>query len=382
MSARRVIYVTGTRADFGLAEHMLQCINTHPQLELALLVTGMHRVPHFGSTGRLIEESGFTIGARVDMLLAADSQAAMAKGIGIAILGIADALERLAPDIVLLLGDRGEMLAAAIAAVHLGIPVAHCHGGDVSGTIDEQVRHAISKLAHLHFAATVRSAERLIRMGERPEHIYITGAPGLDVIERGLIPGREELCTSYGLDATHPWAVVLYHPDTGTADTASEIDALVAGLECYDGQWVVFEPNSDAGRHLIVERLEKLVDRPGVVILRNVPRVDFLGFMAHAQLMVGNSSSGLIEAPSLGLPAVNVGRRQELRERGDNVLDVGADADAIAEAVVRACEDKVFLERVQKRQSPYGDGRAGERIAEILASVRVGPELLEKRLTY
>ena len=381
MIERRVVYVSGTRADFGLAEHMLHCICAHPHLELSLLVTGMHRVPAFGSTERLVEESGLPIGACVDMLFATDTRAAMAKGIGVAILGITDALERLAPHVVLLLGDRGEMLAAAIAAVHLGIPVAHCHGGEVSGTLDEPVRHAISKLAHLHFTATTLSRDRLIRMGERPSSVFVTGAPGLDALVRGQIPGRIELCAKYGLDTDRPWALILYHPDTGTADAAAEIDAVLAGLEHYVGQWIVFEPNSDAGYHVILDRIEMLSERPGTIVLRNVPRRDFLGLMAQAQVMVGNSSSGLIEAPTLGVPVVNVGRRQELRERGDNVLDVAAKVDAVADAVVRACEDSAFLEQVQKGRNPYGDGYAGKRIAEILATVVLDPELIEKRFT-
>lgn len=382
MTGRRVAYVTGTRADFGLAEQMLHRVHGHPGLELRLIVTGMHRVAAFGNTEALVERSGLPIGARVDMLLAGDGCRAMATGIGVGIIGIAQAMEFLAPDVVLLLGDRGEMLAGAIAAIHLGIPVAHCHGGEVSGTIDESVRHAISKLAHVHFASTARSAERLIRMGERPDSVFVTGAPGLDAVVATPPPARDALAADYGLEPALPWAVVVYHPDTVSGDSAAEIDEVVSALETYDGQLAVFEPNADAGRQPIVDRLDKLRQRPGTIVLRNAPRQDFLGLLAHAQLMVGNSSSGIIEAPSLGVPVVNVGKRQDLRERGDNVLDVPAERHAIADAVLRACADQAFQERVRRRRNPYGDGLAGERIAARLAELALGPGLLEKRLTY
>lgn len=382
MSRRRVVYVTGTRADFGLAEEMLRRIHEHPKLELRMVVTGMHRVAAFGATERLVEGSGLPIGARVDMLVADDSRAAMATGIGVGIIGLTQALVSLAPDLVLLLGDRGEMLAGAIAAVHLGLAVAHCHGGEVSGTIDESVRHAISKLAHVHFTSTARHAERLIRMGERADRVFVTGAPGLDAIRRGAVRPRDALCTDYGLDRHTPWAVVIYHPDTIAGNAAAEIDELLAGADEYPGQLVVFEPNADAGRQGIVDRLEKFRARPGVTVLCNVPRPDFLGFLAHAQLMVGNSSSGIIEAPSLGVPVVNVGRRQDLRERGGGVLDVPAERHAVADAVSRACGDQAFLARGREATNPYGDGRAGERIAELLAELGLGLDLLDKRMAY
>lgn len=382
MTRRRVVYVTGTRADFGLAEEMLGRIHEHPALELQIIVTGMHRVAAFGATERLVEASGLSIGARVDMLGAGDSRAAMATGIGVGIIGLTQALGSLAPDVLLLLGDRGEMLAGAVAAVHLGIPIAHCHGGEVSGTVDELVRHAISKLAHVHFASTARHAERLIRMGERADHVFVTGAPGLDAIRRRPLRPREGLAADYDLDRCAPWAVVIHHPDTIAGNAAAETDELIAGLDAYPGQLVVFEPNADAGRQEIVDRLEKLRQRPGIAVLRNVLRADFLGLLAEAQLLVGNSSSGIIEAPSLGVPFVNVGRRQDLRERGDNVLDVPAERHAVANAVNRACCDPAFLARVRERRNPYGDGGAGERIAALLAALSLGRDLLDKRMAY
>ncbi len=361
---------------------MLRCIHDDPRLELLLVVTGMHLVSHYGETVCLVEASGLPIGARVDMLLAGDSRSAMAKGVGLAVIGITQALEQLAPDVVLLLGDRGEMLAGAIAAVHLRIPVAHCHGGEVSGSVDELVRHAISKLAHVHFVATPSSAERLLRLGERREYVFVTGAPGLDAALREPALTADAVRSLHGLAPDRPWGLVIYHPDTGVADSGAEMDGIIAGLGGYDGQLVVFEPNSDTGRQAIVERLEKLANRPNTVVLKNVSRPAFLGLLAYAQFLVGNSSSGIIEAPSFGVPAVNVGRRQDGRERGDNVLDVRAERRAIAAGVARACGDAAFLDRVARRRNPYGDGKAGERIAETLAGLRLGPKLLDKRLSY
>jgi len=357
---------------------MLRSIHADPRLDLRLLVTGEHLVATFGRTGDVICRGPLAIGGRVDMLLAADTPSGMATGIGVAIIGMTRVLETLDPDIVLLFGDRGEMLAGAIVAVHLRKFVAHIHGGELSGTVDGSVRHAISKLAHFHFTATAAARERLLLMGEPPDCVFNVGAPGLDVILSTPTMTREQVCAKFGLDPSRPWALLIYHPDTMNANGDDEISAVLDGLERYKGQVVMFGPNSDAGRQAIADQLHAR-GRADAVLLQTVPREDFLGLLANAEVMVGNSSSGIIEAPSFGVPVVNVGHRQDGRDRGDNVVDVPPDAAAIAGAVEQVCGSQAFRCRLAERRNQYGDGQAGLRIAALLAELPLDPARLQKR---
>lgn len=379
---RRILAVTGTRAEYGILRPVFRAIQSRSDLELRVLVTGMHLSPACGATVAEIEEDGFPIAARVDMLVAGDTGGAMAKSVGLGLIGMAQVMESERPDIVLVLGDRGEPLAAAIAAAHLNIPVAHIHGGEVTcgGMVDDAIRFAISSFAHLHLTATEASARRLLQRGEERFRVHVVGAPGIDAILQMPLRSRAELAEAFGLDPARPWLLAVQHPVTAEAEQAGEqmvetMEALAAlGLPT-----VLIHPNADAGSGAMIEVIRRYA-APNIRVFPSLSSLDYLSLLKEAAVLVGNSSSGIIEAPSLGTPAVNIGSRQRGRERGDNVIDVGYDRREIAAAVRRALEDAAFLQAVARRRNPYGDGRASERIARILAEVSLDERLLRKGL--
>jgi GDP/UDP-N,N'-diacetylbacillosamine 2-epimerase (hydrolysing) len=374
---RRILYITGTRADFGLIQSTLRQIAASAQLELSLLVTGMHLDPRYGETVLEIEQSGLPVCARVPVVLGEDNGASMARAIGHELLGMVDVLVREQPDLLLLLGDRGEMLAGAIAALHLNIPVVHIHGGERSGTVDEPVRHAISKLAHYHFTATEGARERLIRMGENEDHVFVTGAPGLDELESEEQAGRDELCREMGFDAERPLALVLFHPVVQVAaDGARQSEALMKALldDC-DYQALVLLPNADAGGITIRTAMAQFTGNNCRTEI-HLPRVKYLAWLRAVDIMIGNSSSGIIEAASLGTRVVNVGNRQNYRERNANVIDVSPERGQIVSGIREAEKLKGPFQNI------YGDGKAGERIINLLIDLSLDQQILNKSNAY
>jgi GDP/UDP-N,N'-diacetylbacillosamine 2-epimerase (hydrolysing) len=375
---RKVLYVTGTRADYGLMAATLARAAAHPALTLQVAVTGMHLSETYGLTVREIEAAGLPIVARIPTGVDARSADAMALGIGQAVIGLTQALREQAPDIVLLLGDRGEMLAGAIAALHCGIAIAHLHGGERSGTVDEPVRHAISKLSHWHMAASEESRERLIRMGERPDQVWVTGAPSLDGIEAQANQARELTLQALGLPDGARYALVLFHPVVQEAgDAYVQTLALHQAIErCViaSGRQVVWlEPNADAGGHGILRALEGTAVRR----IRHLARPLYLAALRHADVLVGNSSSGIIEAASLGTPVVNVGSRQQARQRNANIRDCEPQARAIETQLAHQLAHGPYVPA-----NVYGDGRAGERIVDLLAHQPFAPDLMNKVNSY
>jgi GDP/UDP-N,N'-diacetylbacillosamine 2-epimerase (hydrolysing) len=375
---RRICYVSGTRADFGLMASTLHLLNRSPGVELGIAVTGMHLSQKYGATVSEIEAQNLPICARIPTDVDETSGAAMARSIAEAILGLTKAFQSWRPDLVSLLGDRGEMLAGAVTAVQLNIPVAHLHGGERTGTIDELMRHAISKLSHYHMVATSGARDRLIRMGEDPEHVFVTGAPGLDGIAALATRARDTLCAELGLDPARPIALVVFHPVVQEAGKAgAQVRAVLDGTVAAGAQVVALAPNADAGGDLIRDRLGQSESTQALRVVNHMPRERFVSWMACADALVGNSSSGIIEAASLGLWVVNVGSRQRLRETSGNVLDVEPDAEQIKRAV------STVLSRGRGHwRNVYGDGRAGARIAELLETVPLDSSLLMKSNAY
>ena len=377
---RRVCYVSGSRADFGLMESTLRRAHADPRLDLGVCVTGMHLSENFGSTGQEIGRSGLRLSGRVPVDLSAGDGSGMARALADERRGMVAVFEGERPDVVLVLGDRGEMLAGALAAIHLNIPVAHVHGGERSGTVDEPVRHAISKLSHYHFVATVGSRERLVRMGERAENVFVTGAPGIDGILDAPRLSRADLCADQQLDANRPIALVVYHPVLQSAEQAGQQVAIVLDEVMATGaQIVCLAPNSDAGSVAIREQIMARVAglESGFRMVTHFERSLFLSWLAAVDIMVGNSSSGIIEAASFGLPVVNVGDRQFGRERNANIRDVPVDAARIREAIAAS-----FTGGRCRVQNIYGDGRAGERIVGLLRTLPLGKDLLAKTNAY
>jgi UDP-hydrolysing UDP-N-acetyl-D-glucosamine 2-epimerase len=383
-AARRVCFVTGTRAEFGLMRSTLQAIRGHRRLQLQIIATGMHLDPSRGSSLESIRADGWDVD-RVVPWVAEPSPTPVdtARNTGLATAGIAEALEALKADVVLVVGDRVEALAAATAGHLSGRAVAHVHGGDrAAGLVDDSLRHTITKLAHVHFAATPQSAARLCRLGEQPWRIHRVGSPGIDGIARAAAPWAEVQKAFPNL-LRRGYALLVLHP----ADADETTEERRAGLVLravrsvgYPGGAVVVYPNNDPGAGGIVRCWEAQSPKAGYVFRRDVPRPLFLGLMRDAAVLAGNSSSGIIEAASFGTPVVDIGRRQSGREHGQNVVHVPYNARRIQSALKRlwnAGRPRPFPSR-----NIYGGANAGRRIAEVLASLMLGTRLLRKVIAY
>jgi UDP-N-acetylglucosamine 2-epimerase (non-hydrolysing)/GDP/UDP-N,N'-diacetylbacillosamine 2-epimerase (hydrolysing) len=381
---RKIAVVTGTRAEYGILVPVLKAIEATPGLALSLTVTGMHLSREFGYTLDEIKRDGFRIDAKVPMLLPGDTLAAMAESVGRGVVGMSRTWERLRPDIILVLGDRVEPLAAAIAGAYMNIPVAHIHGGDSSkGGLDESARHAITKFAHIHFPATEKSARRIIKMGEDDWRVHAVGSPAIDtILNEPLLPG-EALARQFELDLSQPLVLLVQHPvTTQVPEAAGQMRETLSAISELGYSTVIIYPNSDAGGRSMIEVIRQYEGHPFIKTFKSLPRKEYLSLMKAASVMVGNSSSGIIDAPSLGLPVVNIGTRQEGRERGENVINVGHNKCEIIKRIREGLTDKEFLLKVKKCQSPYGDGKAGLRIAEILSKLEITPRLIQKKIAY
>jgi UDP-hydrolysing UDP-N-acetyl-D-glucosamine 2-epimerase len=382
MGSRRVIgMVSVSRSDWGHLVPVLEAIREAPDLDLRLFIAGMHLSADFGCTVKEIEAQGWPIAERIAMLEPGDTPEAIAASTGRGIAGFAGAYVRQRPDLVVVLGDRFEMLAAAVAALPFALPVAHIHGGEASeGAMDNQIRHAITKLAHLHFASAPEHGKRIAAMGEEDWRIHVVGAPGLDRLRTVGLLSRDEVAAALGLPPERPWLLVTFHPVTlEHEDTARHVDELLAALETVDATVVMTYPNADTAGRTIVEHVEKFVARtPRARIFRNLGDRLYLSLLKHADAMVGNSSSGLIEAPSFALPVVNVGSRQRGRLRGGNVVDVAPRRDDIVRGIQTALEPDL-RRRLDGQPNPYGDGRAASRIVAVLREVALDARLIQKR---
>jgi UDP-hydrolysing UDP-N-acetyl-D-glucosamine 2-epimerase len=370
---RSIGVVTVGRSDYGIVRPVMRRIQAANDLDLALFVSGAHLLEEHGSTLAEIEADGFAVSERIPMLSADDDAGAVAAGLGRGVAGFADAFERRRPDLLVIVGDRLEMLAPVAAAVPFTIPIAHVHGGEITeGSFDDGIRHAISKLSHLHFVSTAVYGRRLRQMGEEAWRVVVSGAPALDEVtlaDASLPAGIAE-----------PFLLVTWHPVTLAPDSgAAQLDQLTAALKDVDAELVVTHPNADPGRAAVVDSLERLArERSGVHVLPNAGGTRYFGLMRRAQAMVGNSSSGIVEAASFRLPVVNVGDRQRGRVRPANVIDAEPTRDAIAAAIDRA-RSTSFREGLEELENPYGDGHASERIVETLRSVSIDRDLLVKR---
>ncbi|MFA4884208.1 MAG: UDP-N-acetylglucosamine 2-epimerase [Candidatus Margulisiibacteriota bacterium] len=381
---RKICVVTGSRAEYGLLKPVMLAIRARPELKLSLIATGMHLSSQFGRTAGLIQQDGFRIDQQVKMDPANNDGAAMAKAIGRGITGLAAALSSIRPDVTLVLGDRTEALAASIASAYMNIAVAHIHGGDISmAGLDESARHAITKLAHIHFPASKESKERIIKLGEEPKRVFLVGAPGLDTVLHEPLLSKKALAAEIGFDFTQPVLVLLQHSVTTQIEQAGEqIKGTIAAVRQFNLPTVVIYPNSDAGGRTIIREIEKLRTVDNIRLFKNLPRRVYLSLLKYTSVLVGNSSGGIIETPLFKLPVVNIGIRQAGRERGKNVIDVPHKQSAIIKAIKRALFDDKFHRQIDHCVNPYGSGRAGEKIAAVLSKIGIDRDFLQKQITY
>lgn len=376
---RRIAVVTSSRADYSHLYWPLKDLAAHPDVDLHLIAMASHLSPAFGETIREIENDGFALAGRVECLLSSDSDIGMAKTIGVAVQSLADLLGRIRPDLLLLIADRYEMLAPASVALALRIPIAHIEGGEISeGAIDDAVRNALTKMSHIHFTSTEQARRRVIAMGEEEWRVHRAGAPSLDHLRRSRLLDRGALEAKLQLDLSEPPVIVAYHPVTLRRDTTEEADALFSSLEHVTGTVLFCYPNADAGSHSLIQRTREFLERRGTGrVFTNLDAVTYWSLLRHAQMLVGNSSSGIMETASFALPTVNVGIRQKGRERAKNVLDVEANASSILEKIAIA-RSEAFRSSLAGMENPYGDGHAAERIVRVLTEAPLSDRLLIK----
>ena len=372
MAERKICVLTGTRAEYGLLYWLMRNIESDPSLALQLIVTGTHLEPAFGHTADVIEADGFHIDVRVPIELIGDTSVSIAKSTGLATAGIANALKALSPDIVVLPGDRFEILAAATAATLCRIPIAHIHGGEVTeGAIDDAMRHAITKLSSVHFVATEAYRKRVVQMGEHPDTVFTVGAPGLDHMHQTELLSADDIAKTLEIEACASYFLITMHPATrAQIDAKAEIDALLEALtRIHDHAAIFTGVNADAGHGTISKRIKAYVaDNPARArAFNSLGQVGYLSAMRDAAIVIGNSSSGIIEAPALGVPTVNIGDRQKGRLRAASIIDAAADKNSIHQAITKALSP-AFRDTIKNTDCPYGGPGASARIADTLRS--------------
>jgi UDP-hydrolysing UDP-N-acetyl-D-glucosamine 2-epimerase len=378
---RSILAVTVGRSDFGIYRPVLDAMAASPMLDYRLLVSGAHLSKAAGGTIDEILKENRRIAATIPLPETSGGHAGMAVAMGAALSGAAEVFAAERPDILIVLGDRFEMFAIAAAAVPSNIPIAHIHGGELSfGAIDDVFRHAITKMAHLHFAATPDYAARIVRMGEEPWRVTVSGAPGLDNVRTAELPDREALAARFGIPLDRPPLLVTFHPVTRQVDeAAAQVSALLEALSQTDLPVVFTAPNADAGADAIRAEIARFRgSRSDVYVVENFGTLNYLAMLREAAAVVGNSSSGLIETPAFRVPTVNIGDRQLGRTRGANVIDVDATAPEILAGIGRAL-DPSFRASLARMANPYGDGHAAEKIIRVLETVPLDARLVAKR---
>lgn len=374
---RKVAVFTGTRAEYGLLYWLMKDIQSDEELQLQLLVSGMHLSPEFGNTWQQIEEDGFLIDEKIEILLSSDSAIGTAKSMGLGVLGFADALSRLKPDVLVILGDRFEALAAAQTAMILRIPVFHLHGGEITeGAYDDAIRHAITKFSYLHGTSTEEYKNRVIQLGEAPERVANVGAIGLDHLKRGQFMTIEELAASLNFPLQKPYAVVTYHPVTlGNEPAEESFTALLDALDEFpELQVILTYPNADDGGRKIIPLIEAYAAKSPkrVKAIPSLGQVRYLSAVKHAAVVLGNSSSGIIEVPAFGVPTVNIGVRQKGRIAAQSVLNCDATTESITEALSCAIT-RSYIRKGEEISNPYGQGNTSAKVIKMIKSMHFVP---------
>lgn len=384
---RTIHFLTGIRSEYDIFAPVIDAVEATPGLEAGVIVTGAHLCEEHGLSVRQIEADGRRIVARIDSLLKSDGLGGRVKGAALQLAGLADSFARERPDFLMVMGDREETITGATAAVYHHIPVVHLGGGDhaADGNVDNLIRHAVTKLSHLHMAASRRSAQRVLDLGEAPWRVHFVGGSGIDRLVRTPQLSRRETLRRLGVDwGDEPYILLIFHPTiTDFAEARGNMDMILAALERTGAPILIMFPNSDPGNRAVIEAIKDFTARtPRARAFAYLEREVFVNAMRHARAMAGNSSAGLLEAPTLRLPVVNIGPRQRGREHGANVIFVDYDAGEIDAALARCLHDEAFRAEATSGENPYGDGAAGEKIAAALATVEMGEKLMNKEITF
>jgi UDP-hydrolysing UDP-N-acetyl-D-glucosamine 2-epimerase len=380
---RRICVTTGGRSEYGILRPVIKAIKESKKLDLCLLVSGMHLSKKHGFTIKEIQNDGFRIYDTVNMIPKGDSTYHMSLSLGNGILRFSDIFRKLKPDINLILGDRDEAFASALAASHMNIPNAHIHGGDKSqGGLDEYNRHAITKISNIHFAASKKSKERIIKMGEDPEHVFITGSPAIDEIAQNKITGMKELEEKYGIKFSNGYMLLLQHPvTTEFGKVQDQIRNILEAIVKTKKQTIIIAPNSDAGNSIIyknIVRYSKIF--PFIKWYPTLPRNDYLGILKNSKVLLGNSSSGIIEAGYFGVPFINMGIRQNGRESTKNVINVKDISENLIYRTI--CQVLKRKPHPSYDRNIYGNGNASKKIVQVLEEIQINDKLIQKQIFY
>ncbi|MFH0832300.1 MAG: UDP-N-acetylglucosamine 2-epimerase [Candidatus Aenigmatarchaeota archaeon] len=378
---RKIAFITERRADYSRFKPILDLIKKDTELDYTLVVTGAHLMKKYGHTIDVIKKDGFKVAAEIPIFDEDfdDTGAEMVRGIGRILVDLPTILEKEKPDIVLAGFDLGPNLAIAITGSHMNIPVFHLQGGEVTGSIDESLRHATTKFAHVHLASNDDAVKRLIRMGENPKYVFNVGCTSLDVIRNAKKISKETITKRYGLDPSRPYVIIIQHPITTEVEKATrQILETIKAVKSLGVQSLFIYPNTDAGNKKILKEIENST-------IKYVPFLDledYANLLKYSSALVGNSSSGIHETCFLHVPTVNIGSRQQGRLRPENVIDVDHNKEKIKSAIKKALYNEKFLAKVRRCKSPYGDGRSAQRVIKVLKSVKITPELIQKKITY
>lgn len=378
---RKILIITGSRGEYGYFRPIIKIIEKDEQLEYKLIATNMHLLPEHGLSINEIISDKINIDSEIYMSLAGTTNTAMVKSLGVLLLSLADSISNEKPDFILLFGDRGEQLIGAMVGAYMNIPVAHVQAGEISGNIDGLTRHAIARFAHIHFASNQDAYNRLKKMGEQEFRIKLVGAPQLDEFLQQNYLSKNKIFEMYNFNPEKPLILLLQHPVTEQAlEAGKQMESTLKAIDSLKHQTLIIFPNNDAGSNLIQEKIINF-RKPFVRVERNLKRELYAGIMNAASVIVGNSSSALLEAPSFELPAVNIGRRQEGRYQGNNVINVEHEPDKIKETIIKSLSND-FRQNLKNITNPYGDGKSSERIIKILKEIDIDEKLLIKKITY
>lgn len=382
---KKVLVVTGTRAEYGLLYWTMREIMMDKDLQLQLIVTGNHLVKDYGYTVEQIRNDGFVIDEEIDMIISSERKSSIVKSMGIEMIQMSQVMDRLNPDLLLILGDRYETFVAAACAMMMNIPIAHMNGGEsTEGAVDEQIRHAITKMAHIHFPGAEYYKDRIIKMGEEPWRVHNVGQAGIENIKRLKLFDKSELEKELNVYFDKPVFLITYHPVTLDVESVgSQIDNLLNAIRKFDVICIFTYPNSDFGSKIVIDRINEFIkDKENAHIYYSLGQKRYLSLLKYASVMIGNSSSGIIEAPSFRIPVVNIGDRQKGRIRNKNIIDVDYESENIYNAIYTALYDTEFNKALSHIDNVYGNGDTSKKVVEIIKNINLNKNLLFKRLNY